>query len=170
MATKYVRLPDRLATGSLSDVNSGWSIGGLDVRPVPDEKLNPVAYAFVQGYLRTGHLEEASKAEHDEVRELDRELAKAHLGTLDEFEAAARGGYQEGTIQQRVTETQSRIKSSRATVSESSDEDDEETEEGGDYSTMSKADLVAEAENRGLDSSGTKADIVARLEEADAAE
>lgn len=33
-----------------------------------------------------------------------------------------------------------------------------------DYGSLLKADLVALAQERGLDSSGTKADIVARLE------
>jgi hypothetical protein len=38
----------------------------------------------------------------------------------------------------------------------------------GDYSSMTKAELVALAEARGLATSGTKAELVARLEEADA--
>lgn len=46
---------------------------------------------------------------------------------------------------------------------------EEELEEEVDYSQLVKADLVQLAEYRGLDSSGTKADIIARLEEDDGA-
>jgi len=42
-------------------------------------------------------------------------------------------------------------------------------DEKADYSRMGKDDLVALAEDRGLDASGTKAEIIARLEENDAA-
>lgn len=38
-----------------------------------------------------------------------------------------------------------------------------------DYETLTKAQLAAEAEARGLAKSGTKAELVARLEENDAA-
>lgn len=38
-----------------------------------------------------------------------------------------------------------------------------------DYETLTKAELAAEAEARGLAKSGTKAELVARLEENDAA-
>jgi hypothetical protein len=44
--------------------------------------------------------------------------------------------------------------------------DDEESD--GSYGSMKKDDLVAAAEERGVDSSGTKADIIERLEADDA--
>jgi SAP domain len=46
--------------------------------------------------------------------------------------------------------------------------EDVEEEEGGEYDSMSKAELVEAADERGLDSDGTKAEIKARLEEDDA--
>jgi hypothetical protein len=36
-----------------------------------------------------------------------------------------------------------------------------------DYGSLLKAELVEQAEGRGIDSSGTKADIIERLEQAD---
>ena len=44
----------------------------------------------------------------------------------------------------------------------------EEAEEGEDYAAMTNADLQAELESRGLATSGTKAELIARLEEDDA--
>ena len=46
--------------------------------------------------------------------------------------------------------------------------DDEETEEDEGYAGMTNADLSAELENRGLAKSGTKDEMIARLEEDDA--
>jgi hypothetical protein len=39
--------------------------------------------------------------------------------------------------------------------------------EATDYSSLLKGELVSEAEQRGIDSSGTKSDIIARLEASD---
>lgn len=62
--------------------------------------------------------------------------------------------------------------SARATVQGYLDETDPEREaveaKADDYDSQRKADLVDLAEERGIDSSGTKADVVARLREADA--
>lgn len=53
-------------------------------------------------------------------------------------------------------------------VHEKFEDDSEEGAEG--YAKMTKAQLVSLAEERSLDPDGTKADIIARLEAADAAE
>lgn len=50
------------------------------------------------------------------------------------------------------------------------DNDFNDEEEGLNYSSLNKGQLVEEAERRGIDSSGTKADIIERLEAADAAD
>lgn len=49
-------------------------------------------------------------------------------------------------------------------------EDDGDEDGEPDYDTWKKAELEAEAHNRGLDKSGTKAEIAERLREHDAAE
>src|SRR5438105_346942 len=67
---KYVRLAGHLTSGLKADIDSGWVISGMDVKEVPDERRAPVAYAFVQGLLRKGILEEAGRAEYDEAHPL----------------------------------------------------------------------------------------------------
>lgn len=67
----YVRLADRLCLGMQVDIESGWGISGFDVRAFPDEEENPVAHAWAKRQLQLGNLEEAGKAEWDEVHEVD---------------------------------------------------------------------------------------------------
>lgn len=67
----YVRLADRLCLGMQVDIESGWGISGFDVRHFPDEEENPVAHAWAKRQLQLGNLEEAGKAEWDEVHEAD---------------------------------------------------------------------------------------------------
>jgi hypothetical protein len=64
---KYVRLNDALSRGMRADLNSGFSIAGLDVQPMPDQDEEPRRYDYVRSELRAGRLEGASKAEYDEV-------------------------------------------------------------------------------------------------------
>ncbi len=56
------------------------------------------------------------------------------------------------------------------TIPEGADGSDDSDEEEVDYSSASKAELVAEAEERGLPTSGTKDELIKRLEEDDAKE
>lgn len=64
---KYVRLCDRLAfNGSWTDIESGFSIGGLDVQEFPSDD-KPRQKVAVQKALRQGILEEASKEEFDKI-------------------------------------------------------------------------------------------------------
>lgn len=64
---KFVRLADHLSRGMRADINSGFSIAGLDVVPMPDKEDNPEAYAYVKREISAGRLESASQAEYDEV-------------------------------------------------------------------------------------------------------
>lgn len=65
----YVRLAERLADVTLVDIRSGWGISGQDVRHFP--KDDPVAAEWCQDQIRRGNIEEAGKAEWDDVHEGD---------------------------------------------------------------------------------------------------
>lgn len=63
MATpKYVRLTNRLSTGLIVDMDSGWSISGRDVQPFPEDADQA---RYVKGRLNQGVLEPASEEEYD---------------------------------------------------------------------------------------------------------
>lgn len=64
---RYVRLADHLVLGGRYDLRSGWSISGLDVRPMPDKEDDPGAYAYVKAELNGGRLEGCGQAEYDEA-------------------------------------------------------------------------------------------------------
>lgn len=63
---KYVRLADRMARSTQVDIESGWSIAGLDVREFPGDD-QPYAQRYVRDAIRRGTIEGCSKAEFDEV-------------------------------------------------------------------------------------------------------
>lgn len=69
---KYVRLAERLTRGNVTDTRSHWSISGLDVKEFPEDAL---AADFVRAQLRRGNLEEAGRAEFQEIQEANDELA-----------------------------------------------------------------------------------------------
>jgi hypothetical protein len=62
----YVRLPNRLIRGCVVDLNSGWSLSGLDVAQFPSDRY-PAAQEFVRRAIRDGRLEEAASEEYDKV-------------------------------------------------------------------------------------------------------
>jgi hypothetical protein len=71
----YVRLARRLTRGIQADLQTGWSIAGLDVKEFPaDDKA---AAKYVRNALRNGRLEAASKAEFDVVQEEAAALSEA---------------------------------------------------------------------------------------------
>jgi len=86
MAAKYVRLPERLLSGNVTDVlgGSGWGISGFDVKPVPDKEDEPEAHAFVVACLRANLLEEASAQEHELVTSAVAEVEKVAARSLPE--------------------------------------------------------------------------------------
>lgn len=92
---KYVRLRDGLHTGVLVDVESGWGISGMDVKPFPED--DPVAASFVSGRVAAGVLEGASKAEYDEVTGSNDALLEAVGGDTVRVELAR--PHQEHVIQ-----------------------------------------------------------------------
>lgn len=179
MATnpQYVRLPERLLSGNVTDVvgGSGWGISGFDVKEFPDENDDPVAYAFVKDAVRAGLLEEASTAEFKSVQKAINAVSEVAALALP----ANQGGpaqpspWNEAAVSQVANKHRRRLVTSRLTEAWEEDEGKSaSTSDGEDeppnYGDMHKAELQAEARRRGLDESGNKDDIVARLEEDDA--
>lgn len=172
---KFVRL--RTDLRGRYDLISGWSIAGLDVKPMPDKETRPKAYAYVKRELAAGRIEGASKAEHDETQ--------VDLVQGDD-------SFQERAIRDRATEAHSRIVASRKgddeTLAHEADakrrkaiikqqkaaakgraaaEDDDDDDDTDEYDAMNKNALQARAAERGVSASGSAEDIRARLRAAD---
>lgn len=136
---KFVRLPERLVSGCLGDVDgSGWFIGGRDVQPFPDDD-DPLAQSFVRRHIRQGNLEEASQNEHKEVRDASENMKQMHLGQLDEHEAHDRSGLQESQLQTLSRKTVNRLDRMRASHNEDEDPLEEEQVDLGEVGGQNTA-------------------------------
>lgn len=129
----FVRLANRLTSGMVTDMESGWSIAGLDVRTVPDKKKDPAARRFIRKALLDGRLEPASQAEWDEVHETSQLEDEALMGRPQ----AGVGGIQEAHVRRAAEEGSSRIKAARVAADaernqDDVDDDDEEDDEDDD--------------------------------------
>lgn len=111
----YVTLSARNALGMCADIIGGsrWSISGYDVKPFPAE-TNPRAQQFVREMVRRGVLEEASKAEYEEVQDAAKAVQDEHLANVDLMDKLSKGGVQEGRIQEVVAERRAAVKAKRA--------------------------------------------------------
>lgn len=90
---KYVRLVDRMARSTQVDLNSGWSIAGLDVKEFPSD---PRAQAYVKDAIRRGTVEACSRSEYDEVNEGDHDfLSQANVEVKP---LQVEGAFQEGHV------------------------------------------------------------------------
>lgn len=107
---KYVRLADRLARGCQVDINSGWSIAGLDVVEYPDE--GTLAETFVKTALSRGVLEYASRAEFDEVMEERNRNFHEEAG-IDVERPKVEGYLQEGHLAGLHEESRRKLEASR---------------------------------------------------------
>jgi len=79
---KYVRLNDRLSQQVVADLDSGWSIAGLDVKEVPSMEGAPAHVRIIKRYVQQGILEPAGRAEFDEVQallEMDHSETQEHV-------------------------------------------------------------------------------------------
>lgn len=173
----HVRLAERLNDRVLADVNSGWSISGLDVKEFPDPSKYPNAARFVRDKLKRGALEPASKAEYEEVEESYEESRERFSERLETLAALGLGHkvdvavHQEGRIQEEARQRREAILEKRAKEgAENEDERGAADHDDEDYSTWTNDKLREELSNRDLETSGNKADLVARLEENDAEE
>lgn len=171
-APKYVRLTNRLSGRTCVDLNSGWSISGLDVVEVPERKASPNAHRFIREKLNRGILEPASRAEYEEVQEAAEESRERFSDRLEALSslgiAPASLGFavhQEGTVQRLAQQRRAKIEEKR---SKTSDEEDEiSPEEADDYNDLKVDQLRSLLQDRELPTEGNKADLVARLEESD---
>lgn len=101
----FVRLNEVLAPqGSLSDVDSGWSIGGYDVQPYPEDEAEAT---FVRSRLRAGVLEVASQAEFDEAHGEDDDLVEIKREVKIEVP------YQEGQVREAAKASRARLMEAR---------------------------------------------------------
>lgn len=119
---KFVRLADHLTRGMRADLNSGFSIAGLDVVAMPDPDEEPEQYAYVKGEINTGRLESASQAEYDEVHpdiygELGYEVEAPKVTTTNTV--------QETEVQRVAARATRKVRANRAVSGESYEEVDE---------------------------------------------
>lgn len=105
---EFVRLAERLTTGMLADLYSGWSISGYDVKRFPE---GDAAARFVRENLNAGKLEEASQAEWDEVHEGT--LEAAVLAQAPDYRESA-SAFQEAHLQQAAAVGRRRLEDNRA--------------------------------------------------------
>lgn len=123
--SKYVRLADHLARGMRADLTSGFSISGFNVVEMPDKDEQPRAYEFVKAEIAAGRMEEASKAEFDEVHP---DLIEAAGGKVERPTVATASSFQETHIQDAARKARQKVTARRegAPLSEAALEADEE--------------------------------------------
>lgn len=197
---QYVRLASRVSNGTQVDLNTGWSISGMDVKPFPSD--NTAAAAFVRSRMQRNILEPASAAEYEDVQE-GREL----ISQADEARRAASAtrtlaralglpqgttGIQEAQIREAAKATRASLEAARGddgpesvqanrdrrlklieernSGSNAADDNQDEDALPDDLSTLTAAELRTELEARNADTNGNKSDLVSRLEELVAAE
>lgn len=110
---KYVRLADHLSRGMRADIQSGFSISGLDVVEAPDQEASPRQAAFVKRELAAGRLEAASKAEFDEVHP---DLLET-LGYEVERKVTVTATPQEAHVQREARKAGAALRASRESAS-----------------------------------------------------
>lgn len=169
---KYVRLTERLRGRSIFDINSGWGISGNDVQAYPEGRA---ARSFVRSRLNQGVLEPAATAEAEEIQER-REQGLEELVEQRRAELVGPIPLQEGALRVHASRAaqerreRHRREAEEGTPEETSDEAQGEEipqREEDDYPSWKVPQLREELSDRDLDTSGNKAELVARLREAD---
>lgn len=128
MATNpnFVRLARRLTHGMVADLDSGWSIAGLDVRKFPSD--DKAARKFVKKALADGRLEVASQVEWDEVHDTDDFQDEAHNTRA----TPPTVGMQEAQIRRKADERRAAIEESRTAAEAEADAEDDEDDSDDD--------------------------------------
>lgn len=168
MATKlpqFVRLPDELYLGIVADLETGWSIAGLDIKPSPTDESSP-EYKFVQTALRQGKLEPASQGEWDFLQEHhERVIDLATPVAAGE----ALGTWNEPAMQSTMRDDRKQlVKLRNEDHARRSGETEDDDEPSSEYAAYSNQKLKEELKRRGLETTGTKGELRGRLEEDDA--
>lgn len=102
---KFIRLADRLTNGIVADLNTGFSIAGLDVQEFPEEADQA---SYVRGQMHAGVIEAASAEEYKIIRGTDEPMRAA-----TEDNPTPTSNWQENRIQQAAKETRRKLDSSR---------------------------------------------------------
>jgi hypothetical protein len=155
----YVALAPRLTRGLVADVESGWSIAGLDVRKFPADKQ---AAKFVKKALADGRLEPASKAQWDEVHDTEEIEGEALEGRA----RASTKNIQEAHIRRAAQAGAQRLVESRSGRSAAAEDDEEGDDEDDGLDDLRKPQLVAIAQQMDLDTSGNMDTLKERIREA----
>jgi hypothetical protein len=172
---KYVRLPERLLAGNVTDIEggTGWGISGLDVKEFPED---PDEASFVRDALRSQLLEPATAAEFKRVSDAHARLGSLAAGAVPKEGALGTPApWNEAAIQQVGKKVRNNLLAKR--LADADEEEEETTPDSTDYASLHKAELVQEIERRNaeredddqLPTDGTKDDLVKRLQEDDAA-
>jgi type IV secretory pathway VirB10-like protein len=174
---KYVRLPERLLTGNVTDLVTGWGISGLDVKEFPADDEQEIAY--VRGALRSQLLEPATAAEFRRVRDAHERVASLAEGAVPkEGSLGTPAPWNEAAIQQVSKKVRNDLLRKR--LVDADEEDDEPARSNAEptgYADQHKAELVAEIERRNAEreadaqipTSGNKEELVKRLQDDDEA-
>lgn len=165
---QYVRLPERLVSGNVTDLESGWGISGLDVKAVPDQEDEPEAWQFVIDKIRAGIIEEASAEEHDMVRSIHRAVEAVAKNSLPtEFGGPAKPSpWNEAAIENVAKKHRRKLMAARV-ANVFASEPEPATEESQNYNKMHKSQLQQLCRDRDLDDGGSKEDLITRLEDDD---
>lgn len=151
----YVRLPERLLSGCVVDVNggSGFSLSGLDVKPFPDEDDEPEAFQFALDAMKTQKIEEATEEEYNAVRKHADAVAKvAKLSMPTEHGGPVRPApWNEAGIKTEANKRRRSLLKLRASGQDDSIEPDEEDNTGDDVASLTKAEIMAELRSSGVE-------------------
>lgn len=171
MSQDYVRLTKRLSGRSIVDPISTWSISGLDVKEVPSKEDYPNAARFVRDKINRGVLEYASRAEYEEVEEINQKSQEELQERLQNLAALGVSPVSVGFAIHQEGHVQEAARRRRKELSEAPDSDSDEatTPNEPEYDTWTNDKLREELDRRELETSGNKAELVARLQQDDGA-
>lgn len=168
---EYLRLTNRLRRTCAYDLASGWGISGLDVRTFPED---PAAAKYALACIRDGKMEPASRAEYEEAK--DNPLEEAMLAERPDFKETA-SLQQEQKLQDVAAAAQKKLEKAR--LGDPTAAERYEVEKAAraartgvgaasdDEGELTKTQLQERLRELGLPTSGSKAELAARLEEAE---
>lgn len=180
MTVKYVKLSSVFQDRAIADIDGGtlWSISGLTVAEYPED--NPGAAVYVDNMIRKAVLVEATEAEFEAHEALNADIYD-FMTAMHE----SKMGHQESTVQEYSAAGTNKLvqffnggdepefgqasdgSSTRPDTSAGASEGEEPKFKGKTAQELvddnSKDELIAMADEEGVDSSGTKQDIADRL-------
>lgn len=162
MTAQYVKLAPALQDRQIADIAGGslWSISGIEVKEYPEPQR---AADFARDMFRQGRLVEATQAEFDAYTA----MCEDTVNFVKEMRENKVTGHQETELIGFAREGESQLVG-LLNGEEVERGEDEPTFQGKNRDQLLNIDggkeaLIALAEEEGVDSSGTKADIVDRL-------